>query len=555
SRGFQSGTSTTLTFGLGNSEKIDSVLISWNSTDIEVFQNLDLDQRHLLVKGKGKESSFPVHTTESVLEIAEISLDWKHEERSIIDEFRREYLIPRRYGTEGPALAVGDLNGDGLDDIFLGGANGQPSALFFQDANGGFKKVTNPFFEQLKTAEDVVAVMEDFNQDGHLDLYVGSGGNEYGRGEIYNFDRVFLNDGNGNLVFSMNSLPPFGENTSAVAVHDVNGDGHPDIFVGASVVTGNYGAFPRSYLLLNDGTGKFQDATQSYFGEEFRPGMIQNAIWADITGDGQKELLLSGEWMPLIVYSLNDQQQFERLNISGLDRPGWYFGMSVIDVESNGLQDIVFGNLGLNSKLKASQEQPVWLYHHDFDGNGQTDPLIFHYMDGKLVPFASRDDLIKQIPALKRKHDSYVTYSKIKSPKDLIDDNQLKQANKYQVTELRSGVLGSSGSGTFEFDPFPIEAQFAPIKDFKSFKGKDGSQYLLGVGNFYGFRNDLGKNGSQPLTLLKWADGTWVNVPIGITSNDYWGEYRKVELIHIGETPHLVAVRNNEKPVFLKINQ
>lgn len=554
SRGFQSGTSTTLTFGLGNSEKIDSVLISWNSRDIEVFKNLELDRRHLIVKGKGKSGSIPLGKTVSVLEIADISLDWKHEEKSIIDEFRREYLMPRRYGTEGPALAVGDLNGDGLEDIFLGGANGQPSSLFFQDVSGDFNKVENPFFEQLKTAEDVVAVIEDLNSDGHLDLYIGSGGNEYGRGEIYNFDRVFLNDGKGNLVFSMNSLPPFGENTSAVAMHDVNGDGYPDIFVAASVVTGNYGAVPRSYLLINDGTGKFQDATQSYFGEGFRPGMIQNTLWTDLTGNGQKELLLSGEWMPVMVFSLNDQQKFERLDISGLEQPGWYFGMSTLDVEGNGLQDIVLGNMGLNSKLKASKDQPVWLYHHDFDGNGQTDPLIFHYMGGKLVPFASRDDLIKQIPVLKRKHDSYVSYSKLKSPKDLFDENQLDQASKYQVTELRSGVLKNLGNGNFEFEPFPIEAQFAPIKDFKSFRSKDGGQYLLGVGNFYGFRNDLGKNGSQPLTLLKWANGTWKNMPIGIPANDYWGEFRKVEFINIGDTPHLVAVRNNGKPVFLKIN-
>jgi hypothetical protein len=554
SRGFQSGTSTTLTFGLGNSNQIDSVLVSWNSMETEVFENVAVGQKSLLEKGKGRSTVMPNRNFEPVLAIADIDLDWKHEEKSIIDEFRREYLMPRRYGTEGPALAVGDVNGDGLEDIFLGGANGQPGALFFQNKSGGFDKIENPFFEQLKTAEDVVAVFEDFNQDGHLDLYIGSGGNEYAKGEIYNFDRIFLNDGKGNLIFSMNSLPPFGENTSTIAVHDFNGDGYPDIFVGASVVTGNYGAIPRSYLLLNDGKGKFQDATTSYFGDDFRPGMVQNAIWADITGNGIKELVLSGEWMPVLVYSLNDQQQFEKLNTSGLELEGWYFGMSVIDVDGNGLQDIVLGNLGLNSKLKASQEQPVWLYHHDFDGNGQTDPLIFHYMDGKLVPFAGRDDLIKQIPALKRRHDSYISYSTIKSPKDLFDGNQLEQAKKYQAKEFRSGVLRNLERGGFEFEPFPIEAQFSPIKDFRSFKGKDGNQYVLGVGNFYGFRNDLGKNGSQPFTLLKLDGGNWVNIPIGISANDYWGEYRRVEFIKIGGIPHLVAVRNNGTPVFLKIH-
>lgn len=554
SRGFQSGTSTTLTFGLGNHNHIDSVLVSWNSAETEVYEKVGVGQKTLLEKGKGKPSRKPKRKFESVLTIADIDLDWKHEEKSIIDEFRREYLMPRRYGTEGPALAVGDFNGDGLDDIFLGGANGQPGALFLQNTKGGFAKIENPFFEQLKTAEDVVAVFEDFNLDGHLDLYIGSGGNEYAKGEIYNFDRIFLNDGKGNLIFSINSLPPFGENTSTIAIHDINGDGYPDIFVGASVVTGNYGAIPRSYLLLNDGEGKFQDATTSYFGEDFRPGMVQNAAWADITGNGKKELVLSGEWMPVLVYSLNNQQKFEKLDISGLEQEGWYFGMFVWDVDDNGHHDIVLGNMGLNSKLKASNDQPVWLYHHDFDGNGQTDPLIFHYMDGKLVPFAGRDDLIKQIPAIKRKHDSYISYSKIKSPEDLFVGSQLEQAKKYQAKEFRSGVLKMLESGGFEFDPFPIEAQFSPINDFKDFKGRDGSQYILGVGNFYGFRNDLGKNGSQPFILLKRENGKWVNTPIGIPASDYWGEYRKVELITIGGIPHLVAVRNNRNPVFLKIH-
>ena len=176
-------------------------------------------------------------------------------------------------------------------------------------------------------------------------------------------------------------------------------------------------------------------------------------------------------------------------------------------------------------------------------------------MDGKLVPFAGRDDLIKQIPVLKRKHDSYISYSQIKSPHDLFDENQLKQAKKHQVNEFRSGLLRMLESGGFEFDPFPIEAQFSPIKDFISFNGKDGSQYVLGVGNFYGFRNDLGKNGSQPFTLLKREGGRWINIPIGIPANDYWGEYRNVELIKIGETDHLVAVRNNGRPVFLQITR
>jgi enediyne biosynthesis protein E4 len=335
SRGFQSGTSTTLTFGLGVNEIIDSVLVSWTANDIEVFYEIGTNRRLTLEKGKGNPGNLLSPIKSKLLESVDFGLAWKHEENLEFDEFRREYLIPRRYGTEGPALAVGDINGDGLDDIYFGGAKGQAGSLYFQTVNGSFTKVENPVFEQLKTAEDVVAIMEDLNGDGHLDLYVGSGGNEYAAGEIFNFDRVYLNDGKGNLRFSMNSLPPIGENTSTVAVEDVNGDGFPDLFVGASVVTGNYGAIPRSYLLLNDGRGRFRDATAQFFGEEFRPGMVQKAIWADVAGKGRKDLVLAGEWMPVRVYSMDERGVFkEKIDLSDT---GWYYGLGQIENE-NGLK-------------------------------------------------------------------------------------------------------------------------------------------------------------------------------------------------------------------------
>lgn len=549
SRGFQSGSSTTLTFGLGEHQSIDSVLVSWSALEMEKFEVQNTGQKIKLEKGKGQPVNRSKTERSGILIISEISLDWKHEEDEAFDEFRREYLMPRRYGTEGPALAVGDVNGDGLDDLYLGGAKGQAGMIFLQVEGGSFEKVENPIFEQMKTAEDIVAVFEDFNGDGHLDLYVGSGGNAYGPREVFNFDRIYLNDGSGKFNFSMNSLPPLGENTSSVAIHDVNGDGFPDIFVGASVVTGNYGAYPRAFLLLNDGKGRFREVTQQFFGEDFRPGMVQKAIWEDITGNGQKELVLAGEWMGIQAYSLNASGKFEHLQ--DLAPSGWYYAMHVLGGGQMDSRQLVLGNLGLNAKLKASKEKPVWLYHGDFDGNGQDDPLLFHYMGENLVPFASRDDLIKQLPGIKRNHDSYKSYAGIKSPEDLLDKPQLSAARKLEVQGFNSGFvsLGDSPEGLV---PFPIEAQFAPIQDFVDFTS-GGSQYLLGVGNFYGFRNDLGKVGAAPITLLKWHNGQWENVPMGIEASTYWGEYRKVAKIKIDGMLHLVGLRNNGPAVFLKI--
>ncbi|RPA67328.1 hypothetical protein EF405_15760 [Cyclobacteriaceae bacterium YHN15] len=550
SRGFQSGTSTTLTFGLGVNEIIDSVLVSWNAKDLEVFNGIPVGDRSLLEKGKGKPGIFPRLIGSSLLELVDLGIAWKHEENLEFDEFRREYLIPRRFGTEGPALAVGDINGDGLEDIYFGGAKGQAGSLYFQVEDGSFSKVENPVFEQLKTAEDVVAVMEDLNGDGHLDLYVGSGGNEYAAGEIFIFDRVYLNDGKGNLRFSMNSLPPIGENTSTVAVKDVNGDGYPDLFVGASVVTGNYGAVPRSYLLLNDGQGRFRDATAQYFEEEFRPGMVQKAIWEDVTGDGEEELVLAGEWMPIKVFAQKGSGKFEELD--DLAGHGWYFGLRPIKMEDGG-QGFLLGNLGLNSKLKASPKEPVWLFHGDFDGNGQEDPLIFHYMQGHLVPFATRDDMMKQISSLKRRHDTYLSYSGIRSPEDLLERSQLDKAKRYKAEDFRSGFLWKK-AGQFEFTPFPIEVQFGPIRDFISFESQ-GQVYVLAVGSFKGFRNDLGKAMAQPLVMFRWDESRFIHIPIGLKGSEYWGQLRYAEKIQVKDKDYILIARNNNTPVLLEIKK
>jgi hypothetical protein len=551
SRGFQSGTSTTLTFGLGENSVFDSVEVVWNASETEVFKNISVDKKHLLEKGKGTKSTNSVKPSTPILEMVDLGIDWTHEENVEFDDFRREYLIPRKYSTEGPALAVGDVNGDGLDDIFFGGAKGQAGVFYFQTKDGKFEKSIHPVFEQLKMAEDVVAVLEDFNLDGTLDLYVGSGGNESTRKEFFNFDRLFLNDGKGNFFFSMNSLPPIAENTGTIAVHDVNGDGAPDIFVGATVVTGNYGEIPKSYLLINDGRGQFKEGTSIFFGENFQPGMVKKATWADLDKDGKKELILVGEWMPVQVYKQNPAGKFELSKEESLQIPGWYFGLEVMDLDGNGMEDILVGNLGLNSKLKASPEKPVWLYHADFDENGQADPLIFHNMEGHLVPFATRDDLIKQIPGIKRKHPNYVEYAKIKSPSGIFENSQLDNASKYQATEFRSGVFWNKGEKGFEFRPFPVEAQFSPLHAFASFQS-NGIQYLLGIGNFYGFRNDFGKADAQPLVLMKWENGNWETLPMGINGKEYWGEFRNISKMKVGEKDIMVAVRNTAPPVFLR---
>jgi enediyne biosynthesis protein E4 len=543
SRGFQSGPSTTLVFGLGKAEKIDSIAVIWPEGQGEIFPGSPANQALLLEKGKGKPWLFPPSKPAYSPRIfPEIS--WKHEEKNEVDFIKREYLAPKSFTQMGPALAVADVNGDGLEDIYLGGAKDQAGAIFLQNSKGGFEKVENPIFTQLARAEDVVADFADFNGDGILDLFVGSGGNEHPSGDLFNFDRIFFGDGNGQFRFSMSSLPPIGENTSTVAIHDVDQDGDLDLFIGSSVIFGDYGASPKSSLLLNNGRGQFQDFTELWFGKETELGMINVASFADLDGDGKSELILTGDWNSIRVFNL-DQGKATEIFPKGLEySAGWIQTMKIADLDGNGKPDILIGNLGLNSKLKANQEKPVWLYHHDFDGNGQADPLIFHYMGRKLVPFATRDDLIRQIPGIKKKHSSYAEYAKISGPEDLFPKEEIQKARKLPAYEFRSGVYFQQSDGSFEFVPFPDEVQYSPVISLAI----DAHSGKIALGsNSVDFRVDLGKSLNSPTRIYQWEKGAWIE---NSRSNSNLGrpEIRSIHPISVQGIRNFLGAENNGPP-------
>lgn len=547
SRGFQSGPAAELVFGLGKVASIDSIWVTWPEGDREHFPAFPSNQTLTLKKGTGKAASAP--TIQLAESLAFPQLAWAHLEKDEVDELKREYLAPKSFARMGPALAVGDVNGDGLEDVYLGGAKDQAGAILVQTPKGEFEEVPNPMFDQLAKAEDVVAEFADLNGDGQLDLFVGSGGNEYESGNLFNFDRIFFGMGNGQFRFSMNSLPPIGENTACVAIHDFDRDGDLDLFVGSSVQAGNYGGSPKSSLLINQGNGQFRDETAQWLGSDFESGMINTAKWADLDGDGLAELLISGDWQGIRVFKLGPEKTLTETQLPGLDNAaGWINALEVADLNGDGKLDIVVGNLGLNSKLKASKEKPVWLYHHDFDGNGQDDPVIFHYMGEKLVPFPTRDDLIRQIPGIKRAHSSYADYAKISRPEDLFPSEEIKKARKLAAYDFRSGVYFQSQSGEFSFVPFPDEAQWGPILGI----GVDGTkgQVWLG-GNFSGFRADLGKSINLPPLSYRWENGIWVRQALN-TSMQGKPELRSFRQIRVKNEPWMIGAQNNGAPVWIR---
>lgn len=544
SRGFQSGPSTTLVFGLGKVEIVDSIRVSWADGLQEIFGGSQVNQTLILKRGSGKASTFSISSKKESL--LTDSLAWKHEEKSELDLTKREYLALRSFSDQGPAVAVGDVNGDGLDDLYLGGAKDQAGTIFLQTVSGDFEEVANPIFQQLAKAEDTVAEFADFNGDGHLDLFVGSGGNEHPQGALFNFDRIFFGDGMGKFLFDMRAIPPIGENTSCIAIHDVDGDGDLDIFVGASVVTGDYGASPASRLLINQGNGHFVDGTALWFGEKPDFGMINSAVFADLDGDGQKELIFSGDWNGLRAFRKTGNS-FQEFTPAGLEfAAGWIQDIVVADVNGDGKMDILTGNLGENTKLKASSDRPVWLYHHDFDRNGQADPVVFHYMEDKLVPFATRDDLIRQIPGIKRKHSNYSSYAKISRPEELFTEEELKGGRKLPAYEFRSGAYLQQVDGSFEFLPFPEKAQWGPIF---ALEWDEENQILNLGGNSADFRVDLGKSRNLGVEKIQFREGAWKileSQPVNLL------EIRQVRKLKLGTENRILVAPNNGRPFFLR---
>ncbi len=548
-RGFQSGSNSTLVFGLGQLDKIDSVQVRWPSGERETYLQIQLNQKNLLKQGSGKLVTDPFRYSSKIVEFPEI--DWRHAEFNEIDETKREYLIPKSFATGGPALAVADVNGDGLDDLYLGGAKNQAGTILLQEPGGNFTPRESPIFLQLAKAEDVVAVFADFNNDGNQDLYVGSGGNEYASGNLFNFDRVYFGDGQGGFTFIPNALPPIGENTSAIAVGDYDGDGDLDLFVGAAVVSGNYGASPKSSLLVNQGNGQFKDETVTKFEANIDFGMVNTAVWADLDGDGKNELILTGDWQGIRVFALNQPNSFEEKAISGLEKSaGWIQSLLAVDIDEDGRLDLLTGNLGLNSKLKASQERPVWLYHYDFDGNGQADPLIFHYMGEKLVPLVSRDELIKQIPGIKRMHPSYAEYAESSHPSDLFPKEILEKIAPKPAYEFRSGAYMQQADGSFQFVPFPDNAQWSPIQDLL---WDEKSKTVLLGGNFKDFRVDLGKNTAGAFHAFQFRNGTWQ--PVELANNvSNQGEIRRLKWIWIDGIRYGIAASNDSPLKWVKLD-
>src|SRR5206468_814286 len=361
-------------------------------------------------------------------------------------------------------VAVADVNGDGLDDMFIGGAKGQAGKLLIQQRDGRFVSTNEKLFEQDRMSEDLGAVFFDADGDGHPDLYVVSGGSEFSpvRDPALQ-DRLYLNDGHGSFRKAPASVPSEDVSGSRVVAADYDGDGDIDLFVGGRVVPWHYGLDPRSMLLQNDGHGRFTDVTRRLAPELEHVGMVTDAIWQDVDGDGRPDLIVVGEWMPITIFRNAGGGKLVRLTTRGLEHSeGWWNRIIAGDFTGHGRTDFIVGNLGLNGRLRASEREPVTMYVKDFMGNGVAEQIISTYNAGASYPLPSRDDLIGALPYLQPRFPNYADYAR-KTVTDIFSAKELEGATLKTAYTFATSLVRNNGDGSYTLVPLPDEAQLAPV--------------------------------------------------------------------------------------------
>jgi enediyne biosynthesis protein E4 len=549
-RGFQSSVDPRLHFGLGTSKRIDSLLVVWPDRRFQRLTNLAVDTTLTLSQAdaRGRYADAETQAAQPLFEdvTARIGVDIKHEEDPFLD-YNREPLMPHLLSTDGPALAVGDVNGDGFDDMYVGGAKWQQGRLLLQKRDGTFALSAQPALAADSVSEDVDAAFFDADGDGDADLFVVSGGNEFwGNAEALR-DRLYLNDGHGSFQRATNALPAYFENGSCVVPGDYDGDGDIDLFVGSRAVSRQYGLTPRSHLLRNDGKGRFDDATGELAPTLAEAGMVSSAAWLDVDGDKRLDLVVVGEWMPVRIFRQERNRFVDRTAEAGLTgSEGWWNNVTAADLNADGRMDLVLGNLGLNSYIKASREEPARLYVHDFGGTGTLKQLLTFYKHGVSYPLAGRDELVRLIPALRSRYPSYADFGASRID-DIFAASELAGATIREAHVFASSVALSTGSGTFALRPLPAEAQFAPIyASMARDVDGDGTVDLVVAGNFHGVTPVRGRyDASYSLVLRGGGDGGFTPLDPQESRLLIDGQVRRIEPFRGARGDRLIAVARN----------
>jgi len=556
-RGFQSSVAPELHFGLGKVDKIDEVKVVWpngkvsRQTDVRANQKLLINFSEAQIPQTKLQKSLPVFRT---VPLDELGVDFKHTENNYYD-YNVEPLLPHQTSMLGSGSAVADVNGDGLEDFYIGGATQQAGALFVQNAEGKFVKTNLAIWETDKNKEDMGALFFDFDSDGDKDLYVVSGGNEKSKDVSKYQDRLYLNDGKGAFTKSANILPLIEASGSRAIAGDYDDDGDLDLFVGGRLIPGQYPWPTKSYILKNE-KGIFKDVTAEIAPDFEKLGMITDANWTDFDGNGTLDLIVVGEWTPILFYS-NTGGTFKNVteNTALENTKGWWSSITQDDFDNDGDMDYVVGNLGLNYKYQANAEEPFEVYADDFDTNGRKDIVLSYYNFGKLFPVRGKSCSSQQMPSLTTKFQDYNSFAQA-DVTEVYGKEKLEKAEiHYTAQTFASSYIENLGAGKLKLTLLPNEVQFSSVNKIVSNDiDKDGFKDILIVGNLFSSEIETPRNDSSMGTYLK-GDGKGNFTPVPSEKSGLYikGDVKDLSTIQIQNKKFLIAIKNNDFPQFVAI--
>ncbi|MEX0313532.1 MAG: VCBS repeat-containing protein [Allomuricauda sp.] len=549
-RGYQSSVPPKIVVGLGSQKSIDSLVVTWPGKKTQRIYNPSINGATTIVYDPEKNENINEQFKDDKLfQSTFLNLTASHIENDF-DDYKTQVLLPHKMSTFGPALAVGDVNGDKRDDFFLGQSTGTSSSLYVQKSDGSFK--LQQTFDKEAIFEDVDAHFFDFDNDGDNDLIVASGGNEFQSGSPNYVDRLYENRG-GKFILRKDIFPQISMSSSKIRIADYDNDGFMDVFIGGRFIPHDYPAAASSHLFKND-NGKFVDVTNSKASDLNAIGLVTDATWTDYDQDGDLDLSVVGEWMQP-TFLTNDNGVFSKANISSLNGlAGWYFSIKSLDIDNDGDEDYVLGNLGKNYKYKADQENPFEVYYHDFDDNGKKDLVLGYYNFGELYPVRGRECSSQQMPSIKKIAPSYDLFGK-STLSEIYGQEKLSKALHLVAYNFKSGILVNKGNGDFAFTEFPELAQISSINSILDYDvDNDGIKDLIIAGNLFASeietpRNDAGYG----MVLKNDGNGSFEAINADETGLFLPQDVKNLNFITISDTPHVVAGNNGDALQLVKI--